>query len=164
MFSSAAVQAPAGAAELPPTGRSRQGQNAARPEVAIRTRAARIVDALGNAVAVEDRDLFPKCEICEGRARPRNACVRMVKTRSRDARINRECITSRRSAPPQRRGWTAVEGVSSVAIGSVSLAMVLFSPWSCSSDRHAASKRRLGTRREAFGPHACKAKVRDYCL
>lgn len=40
--------------------RLRKDQAAERPDVAIRTRAARIVDALGKAVAVEDRDRFPK--------------------------------------------------------------------------------------------------------
>lgn len=93
--------------------------------MAIRTRAARIVDALGNAVAVEDRDLFPKYESFEALERPRTAWVRMVKTRSGDALINRECVTPRCN-PPQRRGWAAVEDLSSVAIGIVGLAMALF--------------------------------------
>lgn len=100
-------------------------QNAACPDVAIRTRAARIIDAFGNAVAVEDRALFPKYEIFEGPIRPRNACVRMVNIRSRDALINRECGMPR-SKLPQRKGWAAVAGPSSVTIGIVGLAMAWF--------------------------------------
>ena len=136
----------------------REDQVAERPDVAIRTRAARIVDALGNAVAVEDRDLFPKWEIFEVQERPRTACVRMVKIRSRDALIKREWATPRIN-PPQRSGRAAAEELSSVTTGIVGLAMTLFS---FALNRMSGAKRRLGSCREAFRPQV--SSLSYYCL